>query len=246
MKVLMNGALGKMGAQIWTLLESGKNGAEIAGGVDINADGTDARIVKSLSDFSGKADVIIDFSNHACTKDLMDYAVRTNTPCVVATTGHTVEELEMIERAAEKIAIFRSANMSIGVAILADFAKRAAALMPDADIEIVEKHHNQKLDAPSGTALMLANEIKESKTDATFVCGRYGHQKRTEKEIGIHALRMGGVIGEHEVILATPTETITLKHEAHTRALFADGACKAARFLIGKENGLYTMQDMFK
>ena len=157
MKVLMNGALGKMGAQIWTLLESGKNGAEIACGVDINADGSDPRIVKSLSEFDGKADVIIDFSHHACTEELMEYAVRTGTPCVVATTGHTVEELAMIDKAAQSVAIFRSANMSIGVAVLADFAKRAAALMPDADIEIVEKHHNQKLDAPSGTALMLAN-----------------------------------------------------------------------------------------
>lgn len=244
MKVLMNGALGKMGAQIWTLLENGKNGAEIACGVDINADGSDPRIVKSLSDFDGKADVIIDFSNHACTAELMDYAVKTKTPCVVATTGQTVEELAMIDKAAESIAIFRSANMSIGVAVLADFARRAAALMPDADIEIVEKHHNQKLDAPSGTALMLANEIKEAKTDATFVCGRYGHQKRDPKEIGIHALRMGGVIGEHEVILATPTETITLKHEAHTRALFADGALVAAEFLIGKPAGIYNMKDI--
>ena len=246
MKVLMNGALGKMGAQIWTLLESGKNGAEIACGVDICADGSDPRVFKNLSDFDGKADVIIDFSNHACTKDLMDYAVRTNTPCVVATTGHTVQELEMIDEAATSVAIFRSANMSIGIAVLADFAKRAAALMPEADIEIIEKHHNQKLDAPSGTALMLANEIKEAKTDAVFVCGRYGHQKRTEKEIGIHALRMGGVIGEHEVILATPTETITLKHEAHTRALFADGALVAAGFLVGKPAGIYTMKDIIK
>ena len=244
MKVLMNGALGKMGAQIWTLLENGKNGAEIACGVDINADGSDSRIVKSLADFEGKADVIIDFSNHACTAELMDYAVKTGTPCVVATTGHTVEELAMIDKAAESVAIFRSANMSIGVAVLADFARRAAALMPDADIEIVEKHHNQKLDAPSGTALMLANEIKESKTDATFVCGRYGHQKRDKKEIGIHALRMGGVIGEHEVILATPTETITLKHEAHTRALFADGALVAAEYLVGKPAGIYNMKDI--
>ena len=152
----------------------------------------------------------------------------------------------MIDEAAKSVAIFRSANMSIGIAVLADFAKRAAALMPEADIEIIEKHHNQKLDAPSGTALMLANEIKEAKTDAVFVCGRYGHQKRTEKEIGIHALRMGGVIGEHEVILATPTETITLKHEAHTRALFADGALVAAGFLVGKPAGIYTMKDIVK
>ena len=244
MKVLLNGALGKMGAQIWTLLENGKNGAEIACGVDISADGTDARIVRNLSDFDGKADVIIDFSHHACTAQLMDYAVKTGTPCVVATTGHTEEELTMIEKAAQRVAIFRSANMSIGVAVLADFARRAAALMPDADIEIIEKHHNQKLDAPSGTALMLANEIRQSRTDATFVCGRYGHQKRTEKEIGIHAVRLGGVIGEHEVILATPTETITLKHEAHTRALFADGALVAAEYLVGKPAGIYTMKEM--
>ena len=118
--------------------------------------------------------------------------------------------------------------------------------MPDANIEIVEKHHNQKLDAPSGTALMLANEIKAAREDATFVCGRYGHGKRTPQEIGIHALRLGGVIGEHEVILATPTETITLKHEAHTRALFADGALAAADFLYGKPSGLYTMHDIVK
>ena len=244
MKVLMNGALGKMGAQIWTLLESGKNGAQIACGVDINADGSNPRILKSLDEFQGKADVIIDFSNHACTKSLMEYAVRTKTPCVVATTGQTAEELEIIENASKEVAIFRSANMSIGVAVLADFARRAAELMPGADIEIVEKHHNQKLDAPSGTALMLAEEIKQAKTDATFVCGRYGHQKRSPKEIGIHALRMGGVIGEHEVILATPTETITLKHEAHTRALFADGALVAAEFLVGKPAGFYNMKDI--
>ena len=246
MKILVNGALGKMGAQIWSQLEKNTEGLEIACGIDPNTDGSDPRIMKSLSEFDGKADVIIDFSHHACTEALMDYAVSTNTPCVACTTGHTTEELAMIDEAAKKVAIFRSANMSIGVAVLADFARRAAALMPGADIEIIEKHHNQKLDAPSGTALMLANEIKEAKTDATFVCGRYGHQKRTSNEIGIHALRMGGVIGEHEVILATPTETITLKHEAHTRALFADGALTAAKFLAGKPAGMYNMKDIVK
>ena len=147
---------------------------------------------------------------------------------------------------AEKIAVFHAGNFSLGIAILCDFARRAAAMMPEANIEIIEKHHNQKLDAPSGTALMLANDIKEARTDATFVCGRYGHGKRTEQEIGIHALRLGGVIGEHEVILATPTETITLKHEAHTRALFADGALVAASFLLGKPAGLYNMKDIVK
>ena len=242
MKVIMNGALGKMGSVIWKLLEEGKNGMEIACGVDPNADGSDPRIVKKLTDFTGEADVIIDFSFHGCIGELMAYAVERQIPTVVATTGHTAAELAIMKAASEKVAVFHSANMSLGIAILADFAKRAAALMPGADIEIVEKHHNQKLDAPSGTALHLANEIKEAREDASFVCGSYGHQKRTENEIGIHALRLGGVIGEHEVILATPTETITLKHEAHTRALFADGALVAAGFLCGKPAGFYNMK----
>ncbi len=246
MKIIMNGALGKMGKQIWSLLEEGKNGTEIACGVDISADGSDTRIVKALSDFSGEADLIIDFSHHACTGDLLRYAVGRKLPVIIATTGHTAEELSAIKEASEQIPVFHSGNFSLGIAILCDFARKAAALMPEANIEIVEKHHNQKLDAPSGTALMLANEIKEARTNATFVCGRYGHGKRTEQEIGIHALRLGSVIGEHEVILATPTETITLKHEAHTRALFADGALVAANFLVGKPAGLYTMKDIVK
>ncbi len=246
MKVIMNGALGKMGKQIWSLLSEGKNGTEIACGVDIGADGSDPRIVKALSDFTGEADIIIDFSHHVCTKDLLSYAEMRNLPVVIATTGHTAEELEMIRAASVNIPVFHTGNFSLGIAILCDFARRAAAMMPDANIEIVEKHHNQKLDAPSGTALMLANEIKEAREDATFVCGRYGHGKRTEQEIGIHALRLGSVIGEHEVILATPTETITLKHEAHTRALFADGALVATAFLLGQKPGLYTMKDIVK
>ena len=246
MKIIMNGALGKMGRQIWSLLEQNKNAMEIACGVDPFADGSDPRILPSLSDFTGDADMIIDFSHHACTGALLDYAVKRNLPCIIATTGHTAAELEEIHKASLTIPVFHSGNFSLGVAVLCDFAKRAAAIMPDANIEIVEKHHNQKLDAPSGTALMLANEIKAAREDATFVCGRYGHGKRTPQEIGIHALRLGGVIGEHEVILATPTETITLKHEAHTRALFADGALAAADFLYGKPSGLYTMHDIVK
>ncbi|MBS6446460.1 MAG: 4-hydroxy-tetrahydrodipicolinate reductase [Clostridiales bacterium] len=241
MKVILNGARGKMGSEVWKMLEEGKRGMEIAAGIDPTADGSDARILKNLSDYKGDADVIIDFSNHVCTKALMEYAVSRGLPCVVATTGQVAAELELIHAAAEKIPVFLSANMSLGVALLADFARRAAALLPDADIEIVEKHHNTKLDAPSGTALMLANEIKKSREDACFVCGRYGHQLRAKNEIGIHALRMGGVIGEHEVILASGTETISLKHEAHSRTLFADGALSAAEFLIGKPAGLYDM-----
>lgn len=241
MRVILNGARGKMGSAVWAMLDMGRRGAEIAAGIDPAADGSDARILKSLSDYKGDADVIIDFSSHVCTAPLMAYAVSRGLPCVVATTGQVASELAIIHEASEKIPVFLSANMSLGVALLADFARRAAALLPEADVEIIEKHHNQKLDAPSGTALMLAGEIKKAREDACFVCGRYGHKLRSKNEIGIHALRMGGVIGEHEVILAGGTETLSLKHEAHSRTLFADGALAAAQFLIGQPAGLYDM-----
>ena len=136
--------------------------------------------------------------------------------------------------------------MSLGIALLVELAKTAARSFPDADIEIVEKHHNRKLDAPSGTALLLANAVKEVREDARFVCGRAGQAKRTPEEIGIHAIRMGNIIGEHEVIVGTDTQTITLKHEAHSRSLFAEGALAAADFLIGKGAGLYDMKSMIE
>ena len=177
---------------------------------------------------------------------MIDYAVTNNIPLVICTTGHTEEELADIEAASEVIPIFHSANMSLGVAALADLAKKAAAIFPNADIEIVEKHHNQKLDAPSGTALMIANKIKEERENATYIYGRGGHRKREQNEIGIHAIRLGNVIGEHEIMINTGNETITLKHEAHDRALFADGALFAAEFVLNMPNGLYCMDDVVK
>ena len=245
MKVIMNGALGKMGSVIWKLLEEGKNGMEIACGVDPNADGSDARIVKTLSEYQGEADVIIDFSFHGCIGELMDYAVSRQIPCVVATTGHTAAELDIMKKASEKVAVFHSANMSVGIAVLADFAKRAAALMPEADIEIVEKHHNQKVDAPSGTALMLADAVKSVDNEKYYTYGRNGIVgKRDKNEIGIHAVRGGGIVGEHQVIFASNFETITLTHQATDRSVFADGAVKAAQFIVNMPNGLYNMSDV--
>lgn len=244
MKIILNGALGRMGRAIWDIVENTEKDMEICVGVDFYADGSNEKIIKSLAEFNGNADVIIDFSNHTCTKDLMDYAVSHNLPVVVATTGHDDAELKMIKDASDKIPVFHSANMSLGVAMLADFACCATSLMPDADIEIIEKHHNQKLDSPSGTALMLANEIKCVKEDAEFVCGRSGHAKREKKEIGIHAVRLGGVIGEHEIIFSNGSETITLKHEAHSRSLFAEGAITVAEFLVNKNPGLYNMASL--
>ena len=144
------------------------------------------------------------------------------------------------------IPVFHSANISLGVALLVELAKKTAAAMPDAEIEIIEKHHDRKLDAPSGTALMIANAIREVRPEATNHCGRSGQGKRTPEEIGIHAIRMGNIVGEHEVIIGTQAQTITLKHEAHSRALFAEGAIVAADYICGRPAGLYKMDDMVK
>ena len=244
MKILLNGALGKMGLEVIKLLENNDKNMELVAGIDPRADGSMNNIFKSLTDFTGQADIIIDFSHHSCTKQLMDYAVNRGISVIISTTGHTEEELSIISEASEKIPVFHSANMSLGVAMLADFACCAATLMPDADIEIIEKHHNQKLDAPSGTALMLANEIKCVKENSVFICGRNGQAKREKNEIGIHAVRMGNVIGEHEIIFDNGNETITLKHQAHSRSLFADGAIVVAEFMAGKNAGLYNMNSL--
>lgn len=243
MKFIVNGAKGRMGAQIVALLKKEDCPHELLAGVDINATEGDG-FFSSLSDVTQKADCIIDFSHHSATREICDYATKNAVPVLFATTGQTPEELEMIKTASSSIPVFVSANMSVGIAMLANFAKMAVAAMPDADVEIVEKHHNRKLDAPSGTALMIANAIKEVRNKASFVLGRSGHGKRTDDEIGIHAIRMGNIVGEHEVIIGTDTQTITLKHECHTRALLAEGAMNAAEFLAGKSCGLYSMQDM--
>ena len=244
MKVVVNGALGRMGQALLRLIADKKHGAVLAAAVDCASECEE--VLQSLDEFDGVADVIIDFTNHAGTSELLSYSVANNIPLVICTTGHTEDELAEIEEASDDIPIFHSANMSLGVAALADLARKAAALFPDADIEIVEKHHNQKLDAPSGTALMIANKIKEERENATYIYGRGGHRKREKNEIGIHAIRMGNVIGEHEVMINTGNETITLKHEAHDRSLFADGALSAAEFIVNMPNGLYSMDDIIR
>ncbi len=240
-KVLINGACGRMGKEVEKLVEASET-MTVAAKVDKMA--AESGCYTDINDFSGEADVIIDFSNHLGTKDLLDYAVKNNIPTVVATTGHTDEELALIEDAGKKIAVFHSANMSLGVALLCELAVKAAATMPDADIEIVETHHNRKLDAPSGTALMIANAIKSVREKAQFVFGREGMAKREKNEIGVHAVRRGNIVGIHEVLVSTDSQTITLKHEAHSRALFAEGAVSAAEFILGKPAGLYNMNSI--
>lgn len=240
-KVLINGACGRMGKEVEKIVEASET-MTVAAKVDKMA--AESGCYTDINDFSGEADIIIDFSNHLGTKDLLDYAVKNNIPTVVATTGHTPEELALIEDAGKKIAVFHSANMSLGVALLCELAVKAAATMPDADIEIVETHHNRKLDAPSGTALMIANAIKAVREKAQFVFGREGMAKREKNEIGVHAVRRGNIVGIHEVLVSTDSQTITLKHEAHSRALFAEGAVSAAEFILGKPAGLYNMNSI--
>lgn len=242
MKILINGAGGRMGKALTAMIEKGCRGAEVAGLVDPYA--KDEGIVTSLCDCTGKVDCIIDFSNHGATKELTDYAVSHKLPLVVCTTGHTLEELDMIQSASRAVPVFHSGNMSLGIALLTELAKQTAAMFPDADIEIVEAHHNQKLDVPSGTALMLAKAVQEARPGAVPLVGRHENGKRTKEEVGIHSLRMGNTVGWHEVIVNTGTQIITLKHEAQDRSLFAEGALAAAAFLIGKAPGLYTMKDI--
>jgi len=246
MNVLINGILGYMGREVQKLCESGYRGAKLAVGVDAFSDGSTDTVFKSFDEISSTEaiDCIVDFSHHSVTVPLLDFAVKHNLPVVLATTGHTEDELAAIKEAAAKTAVFYSGNMSLGIALLVELAKTAALAMPEAEIEIIEKHHNRKVDAPSGTALMLANAICDVRPDAYTHLGRSGHGKRTPEEIGIHSIRMGNIVGEHEVIIGTNSQTITLKHQAHDRALFAEGAIAAAAFLVDCPAGLYDMQSL--
>ncbi len=245
MRIILNGAGGRMGKAIRELALNGYRNAEVVACVDlIPMEACGIPTYTEINDVNEDADCIVDFSNHEGTPKLLAYAAKRGLPVVLSTTGHTEAELAEIERMGQEIAIFRSANMSLGVALLVELAKTAAKAMPDADIEIVEKHHNRKLDAPSGTALMIANAIKTVREKAQLVLGRHGQAKREKNEIGIHAIRMGNIVGEHEVIVGTDNETITLKHEAHNRALFAEGALAAAEFLTGKPAGVYDMNSL--
>ena len=242
MNIILNGAKGRMGRIVDAAAAAG--GHSVVARVDFGYAGGEG--LRTLDEYQGPADVVIDFSNHVATAQVVDYCTKRGLPVVVATTGQTEEELALIDGAAKTVPVFLSANMSLGVALLADLAKKAAAVFPDADIEIIEKHHNQKLDVPSGTALLLARRIKETRPAAEFVIGRHENGKRTKAEIGIHSLRLGNEVGVHEIIIATGSETITLKHEAENRSLFAQGALAAAAFIAGKAPGMYEMRSIIE
>ncbi len=247
MKILVNGICGFMGREVAKLCKAGYRDSILFAGIDPT--GTETEGATVYTDFDSlpedaDIDCIVDFSVHFCTPALLEFASARRIPVVLATTGHTEEELGAIKDASQKIPVFFSANMSLGVALLVELAKKTAAAMPDADIEIVETHHNRKLDAPSGTALMIANAICGVREEAKIKSGRSGQAKREPSEIGIHAVRMGNIVGTHEVLVGTQNQTVTLKHEAHSRALFAEGALAAASFIIGKGAGLYDMNSL--
>jgi len=241
-RIIVNGAKGRMGSITAGKVAAAEN-MTLAAAVD--AAGGEG-VIPCLDDFSGKADILIDFSHHTAAPRLMQWAAENGVAVVMCTTGHDEAERKAILDAAQKIPVFYSANMSLGVALLAQLAKKAAAAFPDADIEIVETHHNRKIDAPSGTALALGEAIRSVRPNAEFKLGRSGMDKRNPGEIGFHAIRRGNIPGIHEIIISTDNQSITLKHEVYDRALFADGALSAAAFLAGKEPGLYEMADLIR
>ena len=243
MNILLNGICGYMGREVKKLCDANYRGAKLAFGVDPCGNGDVYTSFGSIPSVDG-VDCIIDFSHHSATPALLDFATECKLPLVLCTTGHTDEEILLIHKASCEIPVFYSGNMSLGIALLIELAKTTASAFPEADIEIIEKHHNRKVDAPSGTALMIANAIKEVRPELEANCGRNGHGKRNNSEIGIHAIRMGNIVGEHEVIIGTLSQTITLKHEAHDRALVAEGAVAAAGFIVGQEAGLYDMTSL--
>ena len=245
MRIILTGYAGHMGREVRECAERTAR-AEIVQGIDPFCETEDGVCVRGFDACSREADVIIDFSHHAATKELTAFAVKRGLPLVLATTGQTDEEKAMILEAARTIPVFLAANYSLGIAVLTDLVKRAAALYPDADIEIVEQHHNRKIDAPSGTALALFRAVKEVRPEAEAVTGRSGQGKRKPEDVGIHAIRMGNIVGVHEVLISTQNECISLKHQAFSRGVFAEGSLKAAAFLIGKTPGLYDMKDLLR
>ena len=239
MRAVLWGANGAMGKLIAGIL-----GEEVAGRVSIDGENGAAKTAAQLG--TVECDVVIDFSHHSAIADVLSFAKEQGCAAVIGTTGHTAEEKEQIYAAAREIPVFYAGNMSLGIAVLCRLAKEAAAAFPDADIEIVEIHHNRKVDAPSGTAKMLFEAIRQVRPQAVANCGRAGEGKRTKDEIGIAALRLGGVVGVHEVHIHTQNQSLTLRHEAIDRAMLADGAVNAARFVVDKAPGLYNMEDMLK
>ena len=248
LKVIISGYNGTMGRVLAECVKK-DNELELVCGVARSADEkghhSDTKLYKTMTDVTEKADVIIDFSHHETLEPILSYALKNNTPVVLATTGYDENDLHKIEEASKNIPILLSSNTSLGVNILIKLVKDASKMLEGFDIEIIEKHHNIKEDAPSGTATMIANAIKEVLPESENTHGRYGRDcKRKPNEIGIHSIRGGNIISDHDVIFAGDNEVLTLNHHSQSDEVFANGSIIAAKFLIGKQSGLYKMSDI--
>ncbi len=246
-KIILTGACGRMGNAV--LAATGKEPrTTVIAGVDVSPDKSFVPLYHGIEEVGTNigADVIVDFSHHTATEGILNYAKAAKCAAIICTTGHTPEELKLIENASKEIAVFRSGNMSLGINLLTALVQKAASVLEGFDIEIIEKHHNQKLDAPSGTAIMLAEAASKGvKYTPQYVYDRHSvRHKRSQNEIGIHSVRGGNIVGEHEVIFAGMNETVTLSHSAASREVFAIGAVRAAIFMKGKSPGLYSMKDV--
>ena len=247
-RIILCGACGKMGGNVLSLL-SDDTEAEVVCGVDLFPREIGVPVYKSFTEIKEQADVIVDFSSAENLRERLDYAKANGLGIVLASTGFTAEDIAMIDEYAKSVAIFKTANLSLGVNLMQALCKAAAQVLGDNfDVEIIERHHNQKKDAPSGTALMLADTVNEAfENKKKYVNGRNGIVgARTKNEIGIHAVRGGTIVGEHEVMFAGEDEIVTISHSASSKRVFAVGAIRAAKFLKGKAAGRYEMKDLLE
>lgn len=248
--IILNGANGKMGKNVIDLVKSDEKNFNIVYGVDKNKKENiyNIEILKNFKD-DVKADAIVDFSHPDSLEELLNFSKKTKTPVVIATTGYSDEQIEKIKLASKDVAIFFTFNMSLGINLLLSLVKKSYQILQDNfDVEIVEKHHNQKIDAPSGTAIMIAQAINEEANGKfKYIYNRQNIRKKREKnEIGIHSIRAGTIVGEHEVIFSGEDETISISHIATSKKIFAMGALKAAEFIKTKKIGLFNMKDLIQ
>jgi 4-hydroxy-tetrahydrodipicolinate reductase len=246
-KLILTGSNGTMGKKVIDVLKE-NNTFKIVAGVDRTFnESVDFQQFKTIQDVDVEADVLIDFSHYTLVPDILDYCKATQTPGVICTTGLEEQTIKTLEAYAKEVALFKSGNMSLGINLLIDLVTKASDVLQDKfDIEIIEKHHNKKVDAPSGTAKMIADGINEAfNQEKNYTYGRKGSDtKRTPDEIGIHAIRGGTIVGEHSVIFAGNDEILEIKHSALSKKVFVEGALKAAKFIINKDPKLYNMNDL--